>query len=222
MSEFVLNGRYRLLAQIASGGMAVIYKAHDVTLNRVVAVKLLRDTFANDPGFRARFQNEAQAAANLAHPNIVTVYDFGQDGARTYIVMEYVDGRDLKNLIQSEGPLPLDRAIDLIVQACAALGFAHHAGLVHCDVKPQNILVTNDGRVKVTDFGIARAISASVGVPAAISPRTRCNGPFTRTPSRSGRPRRPGATRWPAAWRRRTASTSARSRAVVRPAWPRS
>lgn len=178
MSEFVLNGRYRLLAQIASGGMAVIYKAHDVMLNRVVAVKVLRDTFANDPGFRARFQNEAQAAANLAHPNIVTVYDFGQDGARTYIVMEYVEGRDLKNVIQTEGPLPLDRAIDLIVQACAALGFAHHAGLVHCDVKPQNILVTNDGRVKVTDFGIARAISASVppdvetvwGTPHYFSP----------------------------------------------------
>jgi serine/threonine protein kinase len=90
MADYILNNRYRLLAQVASGGMAVVYKAHDLTLNRVVAVKILRENFADDPGFRARFQSEAQAAANLAHPNIVTVYDFGQDGNRSYIVMEYV------------------------------------------------------------------------------------------------------------------------------------
>ena len=187
MSEYVLNNRYRLLAQIASGGMAVVYKAHDTALNRVVAVKILRESFANDADFRTHFQSEAQAAANLAHPNIVTVYDFGQDGTRSYIVMEYVDGRDLKSVVRAEAPLPIDRAIDLIVQACAALGYAHRAGLVHCDVKPQNMLVTSDGRLKVTDFGIARAISATVprdvetvgGTPHYFSPEQAAGEPPT-------------------------------------------
>ena len=178
MSDYILNNRYRLLAQVASGGMAVVYKAHDLTLNRVVAVKILRENFAEDSGFRARFQSEAQAAANLAHPNIVTVYDYGQDGNRSYIVMEFVEGRDLKSVIRAEAPLPMDRAIDLMAQACAALGNAHRAGLVHCDVKPQNLIVTPDGRLKVTDFGIARAISQSLpqnvetvwGTPHYFSP----------------------------------------------------
>ncbi len=187
MSEHVFNNRYRVLAQIAGGGMAVVYKAHDTILNRVVAVKVLRDTFAQDADFRARFQHEAQAAANLGHPNIVTVYDYGQDGAQSYIVMEYIEGRDLKTVIRSEAPLLLDRALDLMIQACAALGAAHRAGLVHCDVKPQNILVTNDGRVKVTDFGIARAMSASVpqnvetvwGTPHYFSPEQAAGEPPT-------------------------------------------
>ncbi len=187
MSEHVLNNRYRVLAQVASGGMAVVFKAHDTLLNRVVAVKVLRDTFAQDAAFRARFQQEAQAAANLAHPNIVTVYDYGQDGAQSYIVMEYVNGRDLKSFIRTEAPLPIERAIDLMVQACAALGYAHRAGLVHCDVKPQNMLVTTDGRVKVTDFGIARALSASVpqnvetvwGTPHYFSPEQAAGEPPT-------------------------------------------
>ncbi|MBP7689757.1 MAG: serine/threonine protein kinase, partial [Thermoflexales bacterium] len=178
MADYILNNRYRLLAQVASGGMAVVYKAHDLTLNRVVAVKILRENFAEDSGFRARFQSEAQAAANLAHPNIVTVYDYGQDGNRAYIVMEFVEGRDLKSVIRAESPLPMDRAIDLMAQACAALGHAHRAGLVHCDVKPQNLIVTPDGRLKVTDFGIARAISQSMpqnvetvwGTPHYFSP----------------------------------------------------
>jgi eukaryotic-like serine/threonine-protein kinase len=187
MAEYVLNNRYRVLAQIAGGGMAVVYKAHDTVLNRVVAVKVLRDTFAQDVDFRARFQREAQAAANLTHPNIVTVYDYGQDGPQSYIVMEYIEGRDLKTVIRGEAPLTLDRATDLMVQACAALGAAHRAGLVHCDVKPQNILVTNDGRVKVTDFGIARAMSASVpqnvetvwGTPHYFSPEQAAGEPPT-------------------------------------------
>lgn len=187
MSDYVLNNRYRLLAQVASGGMAVVYKAHDLTLNRIVAVKILRESFAEDPNFRARFQSEAQAAANLAHPNIVTVYDFGQDGNRSYIVMEYIEGRDLKGVIRAEAPLPIDRAIDLMVQACAALGYAHRAGLVHCDVKPQNLIVTPDGRLKVTDFGIARAISQSMpqnvetvwGTPHYFSPEQAAGEPPT-------------------------------------------
>ena len=187
MADYTLNNRYRLLAQAASGGMAVVYKAHDLTLNRVVAVKILRENFADDSGFRARFQSEAQAAANLAHPNIVTVYDYGQDGHRSYIVMEFVEGRDLKSVIRAEAPLPLERAIDLMAQACAALGYAHHAGLVHCDVKPQNLIVTPDGRLKVTDFGIARAISQSLpqnvetvwGTPQYFSPEQAAGEPPT-------------------------------------------
>lgn len=187
MSENIFNNRYRVLAQIAGGGMAVVYKAHDTVLNRIVAVKVLRDSFAQDVAFRARFQHEAQAAANLGHPNIVTVYDYGQDGAQSYIVMEYVEGRDLKTVIRGEAPLLIDRALDLMIQACAALGAAHRAGLVHCDVKPQNVLVTNDGRVKVTDFGIARAMSASVpqnvetvwGTPHYFSPEQATGEPPT-------------------------------------------
>ncbi len=187
MAEHIFNNRYRVLAQVAGGGMAVVYKAHDTILNRVIAVKVLRDTFAQDVDFRTRFQHEAQAAANLGHPNIVTVYDYGQDGAQSYIVMEYVEGRDLKTVIRSEAPLLLDRALDLMIQTCAALGAAHRAGLVHCDVKPQNILVTNDGRVKVTDFGIARALSASVpqnvetvwGTPHYFSPEQATGEPPT-------------------------------------------
>lgn len=174
----MLNNRYRLLSQVAAGGMAVVYKAHDTLLNRVVAVKVLRESFAADPTFQARFQREAQAAANLNHANIVTVYDVGHDLGRYYIVMEYVDGQDLKQIIRAEAPLPIQRAVDITVQICAALGVAHRAGIVHCDVKPQNVLVTEDGRVKVTDFGIARAVSQASshitdtvwGTPHYISP----------------------------------------------------
>ena len=177
-STLVLNNRYRLLSQIAAGGMAVVYKAQDMLLNRVVAVKVLRESFAADPTFQARFQREAQAAANLSHVNIVTVYDVGHDAGRYYIVMEYVDGQDLKQIIRVEAPLPIQRAVDITVQMCAALGAAHRAGLVHCDVKPQNVLVTSDGRVKVTDFGIARVLSQASthitdtvwGTPHYISP----------------------------------------------------
>jgi len=139
--------------------MAVVYKAQDMLLNRVVAVKVLRESFAADPTFQARFQREAEAAANLNHANIVTVYDVGHDAGRHYIVMEYVDGQDLKSIIRAEAPLSIRRAVDIAIQICAALGAAHRADLVHCDVKPQNVLVLGDGRVKVTDFGIARALS---------------------------------------------------------------
>ncbi len=177
-STTILNNRYRLLSQIAAGGMAVVYKAQDTLLNRIVAVKVLRETFAADPTFQARFQREAEAAANLNHVNIVTVYDVGRDTGRHYIVMEYIDGQDLKQIIRAEAPLSIQRAVDIAVQTCAALGAAHRTGLVHCDVKPQNVLVTRDGRIKVTDFGIARALSQAStaitdtvwGTPHYISP----------------------------------------------------
>jgi eukaryotic-like serine/threonine-protein kinase len=155
----LLNNRYRLIARVASGGMAVVYKAQDTMLGRIVAVKILRESFAEDPSFQARFQREAQAAANLSHPNIVTVHDFGLDGDKQYIVMEYVEGSDLKQLIQQGAPFSPQRMVDLSIQICAAVGAAHRANVVHCDVKPQNVLVTPEGRAKVTDFGIARALS---------------------------------------------------------------
>ncbi len=140
--------------------MAVVYRARDLMLERPVAVKVLRQDFSQDAAFRESFRQEARAAANLSHPNIVTVHDFGLDNRRLYIVMEYVPGTDLKTVIKQRGVFTLEEAIPLMVQACAGIGYAHRAGLVHCDVKPQNMLVTPDQRVKVTDFGIARALAS--------------------------------------------------------------
>lgn len=161
MEPVLLNNRYRLLELLGSGGMAVVYKGVDTLLQRRVAVKVLRKGFASDPAFLARFQREARAAANLDHPNVVRVYDVGQDGERHYIVMEYVDGQDLKTLIRQQGRLGVDEALEIAIQVCAGVGHAHKAGVIHCDIKPQNVLVTRDGRAKVTDFGIARALSES-------------------------------------------------------------
>ncbi len=162
MSEesMILNNRYQLDVQMGSGGMSVVYKARDLMLERWVAIKLLRESFSGDPAFGERFRQEAKAAANLAHPNIVTVHDFGFDKDRLFIVMEFIPGITLKELIHQRGRLATDDAIHLMVQSCAGIGYAHRAGLVHCDVKPQNILVTPDKRVKVTDFGIARALAS--------------------------------------------------------------
>ncbi len=158
-NETVLKGRYRLLAQQGSGGMAVIYKAQDLELSRIVAIKILRPSLTTDPTFLTRFKNEARSVANLQHPNIVTIYDVGSDGATQFIVMEFVDGQDLKKIIKTEGILTVDRALKFAIQMCAGIGFAHRAGLVHADVKPQNMLVTKNDVIKVTDFGIAQAFS---------------------------------------------------------------
>jgi serine/threonine protein kinase len=158
-NETILNGRYRLISQQGAGGMAVIYKAVDQMLGRTVAVKILRPSLTNDPSFLVRFRNEARSVANLNHPNIVTVYDVGNFEQTQYIVMEFVDGQDLKKIIKTEGHLSVDRMLKLAIQICAGIGFAHRAGLVHADVKPQNILVTKGDVVKVTDFGIAQALS---------------------------------------------------------------
>jgi serine/threonine protein kinase len=158
----ILNNRYRLIEQIGSGGMAVIYKAQDMELGRLVTVKVLRPSLVSDPEFLMRFKREAQAAANLSHPNIVIVYDVGQDGPKThYIVMEYVPGQDLKKLIRARSSFEVDEALAIVIEVCKGVGYAHRAGLVHCDVKPQNILVTPDNRIKVTDFGIARALTGA-------------------------------------------------------------
>jgi eukaryotic-like serine/threonine-protein kinase len=155
----LLNNRYQLQTTLGTGGMAVVYRARDLMLERPVAVKVLRVDFSSDVAFRERFRQEARSAANLSHPNIVTVHDFGLDSDRLFIVMESVPGTDLKTMIKQRGRFTVDEAIPLIVQACAGIGYAHRAGLVHCDVKPQNMLVSPDQRLKVTDFGIARALA---------------------------------------------------------------
>jgi len=155
----ILNGRYQLLERFGSGGMALIYRARDTLLDRYVAIKVLREDQAHNADFDRQFQNEARAAANLSHPNIVTVYDYGIDNGTPFIVMELVPGTDLKSLLHKRGRFSVDDGIPLIVQACAGIGYAHRAGLVHCDVKPHNMLVTPDDRLKVTDFGIARALA---------------------------------------------------------------
>ena len=157
--ETLLNNRYRLIAQQGSGGMAVIYKAVDQVLGRTVAVKILRPSLITDPSFLERFRNEARSVAKLTHPNIVTVHDVGQDGNTHYIVMEFVNGQDLKKLIRTEGPFSVERALNIAIQISAGVGYAHRSGLIHADVKPQNILITEGDTVKVTDFGIAQALS---------------------------------------------------------------
>jgi len=155
----LLNDRYELIEPLGKGGMAVVYRARDRMLERLVAVKVLREDYTQDQAFLDRFRQEAKAAANLSHPNIVTVHDFGLDQGQLFIVMEFVPGTDLKTLVKQRGRFTAEEAVPLLVQACAGIGYAHRAGLVHCDVKPQNLLVTPDMRLKVTDFGIARALS---------------------------------------------------------------
>jgi eukaryotic-like serine/threonine-protein kinase len=156
----VFGGRYELERRLARGGMADVYLARDALLDRPVAVKVLFPEFASDPTFVERFRREAQSAANLSHPNIVAVYDWGEEGSTYYIVMEYLEGRSLSEILRAEGALQPDRAADIIIDVAAALGFAHRNGVVHRDVKPGNVLLSPDGHVKVTDFGIARAVSA--------------------------------------------------------------
>jgi eukaryotic-like serine/threonine-protein kinase len=164
----LLNNRYKLEGSIGSGGMAMVYRARDSMLERTVAIKVLREDFSADPSFRERFRQEAMAAANLYHPNIVTIHDFGLDQGRFFIVMENVPGTDLKSILLKKGRFNLEDALSLMVQACAGIGYAHRSGLVHCDIKPHNFLVTPDKRLKVADFGIARAL-------ATIKPDERSN-----------------------------------------------
>jgi eukaryotic-like serine/threonine-protein kinase len=156
----LLSNRYQLIEPLGTGGMAQVYRARDLMLERFVAVKVLRADYSADSEFQSRFRQEARAAANLSHPNIVTVHDFGFDHGYLYLIMEHVPGTNLKTMIENLGKFRPDDALPLIVQACAGLGYAHRAGLVHCDVKPHNMLVSPDQRLKVADFGIARAIAS--------------------------------------------------------------
>jgi eukaryotic-like serine/threonine-protein kinase len=157
----VFNGRYELHRRLGRGGMAEVFLARDQLLDRPVAVKVLFPEFATDPSFVERFRREATAAANLNHPNIVGVYDWGEADSTYFIVMEYVDGRTLSEILKTEGPLHPDRVADIGADVAAALGFAHRNGVVHRDVKPGNVIVTSAGLVKVADFGIARAMTAT-------------------------------------------------------------
>ncbi len=161
MVDRLLDNRYRLLEKIGSGGMADVYKARDTVLDRMVAAKVLHSQFAEDREFVARFRHEAQAAGKLSHPHIVGIYDVGHDGDTYYIIMEYVAGETLKEYIAEHEQIPVDTAIRIALEIGSALQDAHENGIIHCDVKPHNILLTESGSVKVTDFGIARAINSS-------------------------------------------------------------
>ncbi len=159
-SPIILANRYQLGEILGSGGMAVVYRARDLNLERNVALKILRQDFTKDLGLRESFHQEAKAAANLTHPNIVTIHDFGFDSGRIYIVMEYVLGDHLKNILIKHGPYQISGALELMIQACAGVGYAHRTGVVHCDIKPHNLLITPDRQLKVADFGIARALAS--------------------------------------------------------------
>ncbi|HIV79787.1 MAG TPA: Stk1 family PASTA domain-containing Ser/Thr kinase [Candidatus Avanaerovorax faecigallinarum] len=160
----LLAGRYELVEKIGEGGMAVVYKGRDRLLNRYIAVKILRPEFTKDAQFIESFNRESQAAAGLQHPNIVGVYDVGAEGSIHFIVMELVDGRPLSDIIAEKGPLNYKTAIEIAKQVASALSLAHKHNIVHRDVKPHNIMITTDGMAKLTDFGIARAVSSSTMV----------------------------------------------------------
>jgi len=155
----LLAGRYELIEKIGEGGMAVVYKAKDRLLNRYVAIKILRPEFTQDEQFLESFKRESQAAAGLQHPNIVSIYDVGRTGNINFIVMELVDGRPLSDLIKEKGRLDYKTTIDIAKQMASALSIAHKHQIIHRDVKPHNIMITSDGVAKLTDFGIARAVS---------------------------------------------------------------
>jgi eukaryotic-like serine/threonine-protein kinase len=156
--------RYELEELVGTGGMSSVYRAHDRLLERHVAIKVLHEQFTAEGDYVERFRREARAVAQLSHPNIVTVIDRGEHEARQFIVFEYVDGENLKALVGREGPLPEREAIELALQIARALGFAHEQGLVHRDVKPQNVLLNDGGQAKVTDFGIARSVDVQGGL----------------------------------------------------------
>ena len=161
MIGHILDNRYKILEEVGTGGMAVVYKAQDILLDRIVAVKILHAKYGDDHDFVVRFRQEAQAAAKLSHPNIVNIYDVGYDENVHYIVMEYVRGETLKEYIEKHGHLPINTSIQITFDIGEALENAHKNGIVHCDIKPHNILVTETGRIKVADFGIARAVNSS-------------------------------------------------------------
>ena len=159
MSSRLLSGRYELLEKIGDGGMAVVYKGKDRLLNRFIAIKILRPEFTKDATFVENFKRESQAAAGLTHPNIVGVYDVGREGNINYIVMELIEGRTLNDIIEDEAPMDYRKVIDISKQVASALKVAHKNKIIHRDVKPHNIMITNDGIVKLADFGIARAVN---------------------------------------------------------------
>ena len=156
-----INGRYEIIKSIGEGGMANVYLAYDTILDRNVAIKVLRGDLANDEKFVRRFQREALSASSLSHPNIVAMYDVGEDNGLYYIVMEYVEGKTLKQLLKKRGSLTLSEAIDIMLQLTDGMAHAHDSYIVHRDLKPQNIMIQDDGQIKITDFGIAMALNST-------------------------------------------------------------
>ncbi|MEK3904158.1 Stk1 family PASTA domain-containing Ser/Thr kinase [Paenibacillus sp. FSL R7-0179] len=156
-----LGGRYQVIERIGGGGMALVYRAHDILLNRNVAIKVLRNQFVHDEEFIRRFRREAQSAASLSHPNVVSIYDVGQEDEIHYIVMEYIEGKNLNEIIKERAPMQVDESVRIASQICDALDHAHMNQIIHRDIKPHNILIGRNGRVKVTDFGIARAVTST-------------------------------------------------------------
>src|SRR6476469_10748098 len=160
----VLSDRYELEELVGTGGMSSVYRAHDRLLDRKVALKVLHEQYMADDEYVERFRREARSVAALSHPNVVTVIDRGEHEGRQFIVFEYVAGENLKRLIERRGPAPVTTALELAMQIARGLSFAHQQGLVHRDVKPQNILLNGDGQAKVTDFGIARSLDVQHGL----------------------------------------------------------
>jgi eukaryotic-like serine/threonine-protein kinase len=184
----LFDGRYRIMRKLGTGGMANVYLAEDEVLGRRVAIKILNDRHAGDDQFVERFRREAKNAASLSHPNIVSIYDRGEAEGTYYIAMEYLDGRSLKELIVARGPAPINLAIDYARQILAAIRFAHRHGIVHRDIKPHNVLVDAEGRLKVTDFGIARAgvsqmteAGSIIGTAQYLSPEQAKGAPVDQT-----------------------------------------
>ena len=157
----LLGNRYEIIEKIGSGGMATVYRAKDLVLKRFVAVKILRDEYTTDNEFIKRFNTEAESAASLTHPNIVSVYDVGKEGSLYYIVMELIKGKTLKEIIIEDGRMGWKWSVKIAKQIASALEIAHRNNIVHRDIKPHNIIITEDGVAKVTDFGIAKAVSNS-------------------------------------------------------------
>src|SRR2546422_3596248 len=184
----LFDGRYRILRKLGTGGMANVYLAEDEVLGRRVAIKILNDRHAGDDQFVERFRREAKNAASLSHPNIVSIYDRGEAEGTYYIAMEYLDGRSLKELIVARGPAPIHLAVDYARQILAAIRFAHRHGIVHRDIKPHNVLVGPEGRLKVTDFGIARSgasqmteVGSIIGTAQYLSPEQAQGSPVDQT-----------------------------------------
>jgi len=179
-------GKYRILEQIGEGAMGVVYRALDPVLNRQVAIKVMSDALARDDDLRSRFLREAQAAGSLQHPNVITIYDFGEVGGHLFIAMEFVTGEDLEDMLDRSASLTLVQKIDVLVDVLGGLGYAHRRGIIHRDIKPANIRIDEDGRARIMDFGIARFESSKmtrtglmVGTPAYMAPEQITGGPIT-------------------------------------------
>ncbi|HEX8714783.1 MAG TPA: protein kinase, partial [Solirubrobacteraceae bacterium] len=166
--DTVIDGRYKVISRVGSGGMADVYLAEDQLLGRQVAVKLLHHHFAEDQEFVERFKREASSAAGLSHQNIVGIFDRGEWQGTYYIAMEYVAGRSLKTIVREQGPLEPTQAIDIVIQILRAARFAHRRGVVHRDLKPHNVIIDEEGRARVTDFGIARAGASDMTLTGSI------------------------------------------------------